>query len=263
MPDERSPDWLRNGLLGALAHFGLDAMDALEKDELRELAIRGGPFTETERLALLDYCEADVRATTRLLNAMVERIDLPRALLRGRYMTAVARMEATGTPLDVETLTDLRTHWTTIKSRLTRTVNRDFGVYVPADARPLDRGTDWGRAVFETADVEQLDPDRLAAVADDLWRVERENARELRDALDEARRATGLSVAKLNRWEDAGHDSSTWRDSTRPPAHWPGSSRCSASEREWIPRRGAIRPTTRGGCGNCCATRPGRGRGSN
>ncbi len=199
-----------NGLLGALAHYGLDGMDALEKDELRELAIRGAPFTETERLALLDYCEADVRAATRLLDAMVGRIDLPRALLRGRYMTAVARMETTGTPLDVETLVALRTHWTTIKSRLTRTVNRDFGVYVPADARPLDRATDWGRVVFETADVEQLDPDRLAAVADDLWRLERENARELRDALDEARRATGLSVAKLNRWEDAGHDSSTW-----------------------------------------------------
>jgi hypothetical protein len=199
-----------NGLIGALAHFGLDAMNAVEKDELRELAIRGGPFTETERLALLGYCESDVRATTQLLDAMVGRIDLPRALLRGRYMTAVAHMEATGTPLDAETLADLRTHWTTIKSRLTRSVNRDFNVYVPANSRPLDRSTDWGRVVFEAADAEQLDPDRLAAVADDLWRLERENARELRDALGEARRVTGLSVAKLNRWESAGRNSATW-----------------------------------------------------
>ena len=35
-----------NGLLGALAWHGLDAMDAAEKDSMRKLAMRGGPWSE-------------------------------------------------------------------------------------------------------------------------------------------------------------------------------------------------------------------------
>ena len=36
------------GLVGALAYFGLDTIGAQEKDEMRAIAIRGGPFTESE-----------------------------------------------------------------------------------------------------------------------------------------------------------------------------------------------------------------------
>ena len=81
------------GLLGALAQYGLDGIGAVEKDEMRDLILRGGPWSEDERLAVLDYCETDVAALARLLPAMLPKIDLPRALLRGRYMAAVARME--------------------------------------------------------------------------------------------------------------------------------------------------------------------------
>src|SRR5262249_41270445 len=51
-----------NGLLGALAYFGLDGLNAAEKADMRQLAMRGGPYTATERLALLDYCQTDVDA---------------------------------------------------------------------------------------------------------------------------------------------------------------------------------------------------------
>jgi hypothetical protein len=51
-----------NGLLGAMLHFGLDALDAAEKEEWRELAMRGGPYTAMEQTGLLDYCESDVTA---------------------------------------------------------------------------------------------------------------------------------------------------------------------------------------------------------
>jgi DNA polymerase I len=56
-----------NGLLGALAWFGLDGIDAADKDSMRQLALRGGPYTDQERAALLDYCESDVAALARLL----------------------------------------------------------------------------------------------------------------------------------------------------------------------------------------------------
>src|SRR5262252_10905428 len=72
------------GLLGALAYFGLDGIGASEKTEMRDLVLRGGPWSKEERIAILDYCQSDVVALERLLPAMVPAIDLPRALLRGR-----------------------------------------------------------------------------------------------------------------------------------------------------------------------------------
>src|SRR5262245_2912199 len=68
-------------LLGALSYFGMDGLAALEKDSMRELALRGGPFTASEQQALLDYCESDVDALCRLLPVMLPKIDMPRALL--------------------------------------------------------------------------------------------------------------------------------------------------------------------------------------
>jgi DNA polymerase I len=117
------------GLLGALAYHGLDGMAAAEKEEMRQLAMRGGPYAEAERLALLDYCQADVDALARLLPAMLPRLDLPRALLRGRYMVAAARMEWTGVPIDVPTLGRLRAGWEGIRGRLIDAVDRDYGVF--------------------------------------------------------------------------------------------------------------------------------------
>ena len=56
-----------SGLLGALAYFGLDGIGATEKDDMRALILRGGPWSDAERLAILDYCEGDVDALRRLL----------------------------------------------------------------------------------------------------------------------------------------------------------------------------------------------------
>ncbi|MBX9680825.1 MAG: hypothetical protein K2X38_18870, partial [Gemmataceae bacterium] len=117
------------GLLGALTYFGLDSIDGAEKEEMRALAMRGGPYTEAERVALLDYCQTDVDALAKLLPKMIDRIDLPRALLRGRYMAGAARMEWAGTPIDTDTLARLRTHWETVKAELIEAVDRDFGIY--------------------------------------------------------------------------------------------------------------------------------------
>ena len=57
---------------------------------MRELALRGGSYSGEEKIALLDYCQTDVDSLVKLLPAMESMIDLPRALLRGRYMVAVA-----------------------------------------------------------------------------------------------------------------------------------------------------------------------------
>ena len=118
-----------HSLLGALAYHGLPAIEAIEKDSMRRLALRGGPWTSEESLALLDYCQTDVDSLERLLPIMLPSIDLPRALLRGRYMAAVARMEYAGVPIDVEILRQLRDNWEAIKVLLIEQVDRDFGVF--------------------------------------------------------------------------------------------------------------------------------------
>lgn len=118
-----------SGLLGAMAWFGLGAADTAEKDSMRALAQRGGPWSAEERQALLAYCESDVAALARLLSAMLPRIDLPRALLRGRYMKAAARIEYAGIPLDACMLDRLKDRWTDIQDRLIARIDRNFGVY--------------------------------------------------------------------------------------------------------------------------------------
>jgi DNA polymerase I len=116
------------GLLGALAYFGLDGLGATEKKELQEAIGDGtwsGRFTPEE---ILNYCETDVAALARLLPAMVPQIDLPRALLRGRYMSAAA-MENAGTPIDTDTLACLREGWAGIQGRLIAEIDAYYGVF--------------------------------------------------------------------------------------------------------------------------------------
>jgi hypothetical protein len=56
-----------NSLLEALFYFGLDGIGAGEKDEMRQLALRGGNYSAEEKAALLHYCKSDVEALSRLL----------------------------------------------------------------------------------------------------------------------------------------------------------------------------------------------------
>jgi hypothetical protein len=105
------------GLLGALTYFGLDGMAVAEKREIQEAIGSGtwqGRYSADD---ILNYCASDMDALERLLSAMLPAIDLPRALLRGRYMAAAAAMEWNGVPIDTATLTRLREGWAGIQDR--------------------------------------------------------------------------------------------------------------------------------------------------
>jgi DNA polymerase I len=122
---------LPNGasLLGALTCFGLDGIDVTEKQELRALILAGGPWAAADMEAIFQYCESDVVALEHLLPAMLPHIDLPRALLRGRFMKAAAIIEWNGTPIDTPTLALLRQHWHDIQDDLITAVDYDYGVF--------------------------------------------------------------------------------------------------------------------------------------
>lgn len=199
-----------NGLLGALAYYGLGAIDAAEKSDMRDLAIRGGPFSPRERAALLDYCQSDVDSLCRLLPSMLPSIDLPRALLRGRYMAAVAAMEHVGTPIDVETLESLRTGWARVKGRLTREIDREFGCYVAAGQYRVPDSTRLGREVAAIAAEVGCHPFYVREAIKYVHTSRRAAVEEIRWAEMAARTKTGLTAKAIARWEDAGRDYSSW-----------------------------------------------------
>jgi len=150
-----------NGLLGALSYFGLPAMGAEEKSDMRDLILSGGTWDQHEQGAILNYCQGDVEALHRLLSAMEGRlipendpglVRLGQALLRGRYMAAVARMEHYGVPIDTVTLENLRRNWDHIKDGLITTVDAGYGVYdagtfkmAKFEAWLSETGTPWPR----------------------------------------------------------------------------------------------------------------------
>ena len=112
-------------LLGALSHYGISSITSDQKTEERGLVMRGGPWTAAERERILSYCATDVDVLGPLLERMLPGIHGPpqrlgQALLRGRYMAAVARMERTGVPIDTEMLRRLRANWGDIKTRSDR-----------------------------------------------------------------------------------------------------------------------------------------------
>ena len=177
------------GLLGALAHFGLGGLEAAEKADMRSLAMRGGPYTADEQADLLAYCEGDVNALARLYPHMLPHIDLPRALLRGRYMAAAAAIEQNGVPIDTATLERLRANWGHIQDALIAEVDKDYGVY---DGRTFKRarfedylvrnGIAWPRLASGVLDM-QDDTFRDMARA----HLQISPLRELRAALSELR----------------------------------------------------------------------------
>lgn len=187
-------------LLGALAFHGLEHIGTTQKDAGRELVMRGGPWSATERQAILDYCESDVVALGRLLDALLPSIDLSRALLRGRYMAAVARIEWDGVPIDTGALELLRESWESIKGSLVAEIDADYGVFDGATFK-LDRferylirkGVPWPRL-----------PSGQLDLSDDTFReIARSNPaiaplRELRSALSQMRLAA-LSVGSDGR----------------------------------------------------------------
>ena len=118
------------GLLGAMLFHNLPTIGAEHKTEMRELALRGGPYSETEKTDLLDYCQSDVDGLALLLQEMAPKVDWPRAVgIRGRYMIAVARMEKVGIPIDCKTLAKMIKNWEELKTDLVHEVDPDGEVY--------------------------------------------------------------------------------------------------------------------------------------
>lgn len=83
-----------------------------------------GEFDLSDALAY--FASIDLES---LFAAMLPKLSLKHALLRGRYTAAVARMEAVGVPIDVEGLARLQEGWERLVERLIRDVDERYGVF--------------------------------------------------------------------------------------------------------------------------------------
>jgi hypothetical protein len=185
-----------SGLLGALAYHHVPGITKGQKDDDRQLVLRGGPWTGAERRRILDYCQTDVDCLAPLLERMLGHIrarpaGLGQALLRGRYMAAAARMERAGVPVDTGLLGVLRAGWDAIKLELVRLVDKDYGVYDGTTFKAglfagylADRKIAWPR--LDSGQL-QLDGDTFRDMAKRY--PELEPLKELRHSLGELRLA--------------------------------------------------------------------------
>jgi DNA polymerase-1 len=96
------------GLLATLRRFGCEWAGAEEKDEMRELILRGGPYTEQQQKDIVEYCESDVIALDALLPKLLSKIDIRRAIARGSYIIEIAKIEDRGIPIDAPRLETIR-----------------------------------------------------------------------------------------------------------------------------------------------------------
>jgi DNA polymerase I len=224
------------GLLGALAYFGLDHIAATKKDAARDLVMRGGPWSASDRAHILDYCQSDVASLEQLLLRMAPSIDLPRALVRGRYMAAAARIEWNGVPIDRRVLELLRDRWDEIKGRLIGEIDGAFHVF--------EKGT-FKRARFEQYLAREGIPwPRLASgdldLSDDTFRQMARSEprvaplRELRDSLSKMRLSDlGVGLDDRNRALLSAFSSRTGRNQ-------PSNAKFIFGPSVWL--RGLIRP---------------------
>jgi DNA polymerase-1 len=131
-----------SGLIGALVYQGLETIGTDEKHDMRDLILGGGPWSVQQQDAILAYCLSDVAGLAQLMPAMLPKIDLPRALLRGRSMVAAALIERAGVPIDTVTLDRLRRNWNKVQDQLIQDIDADFGVFVGRTFK-ADRFTVW------------------------------------------------------------------------------------------------------------------------
>lgn len=117
------------GLVGAMLRHGIGPVNAVVKESTRELIMTKSSYTDEEQERIGDYCSSDVDATAQLLLAMAPSIDLPRALLRGRYMASVAKMEHDGIPVDTQTLRRIEECREQLRESLIKSVDPTGEIY--------------------------------------------------------------------------------------------------------------------------------------
>ena len=124
-----------SGLIGVAKRLGVIAPGDVHKGDMRNLAVRGGPYSEEEKKSLLAYCGGDVATTAGVFRRLADAgwfetpNHLGQALLRGKYLSALADAERLGIPIDREMLSACCDNWGEIRKALISDLDQAFQVY--------------------------------------------------------------------------------------------------------------------------------------
>ena len=115
----------RANLMATCRQLGISFMESTRKDEMRDLAIRGGPYSSTETQDLLEYCREDVLVLEPLLKKLGP---LGKGWsIRGKFMLEAGRIQNRGIPVDKEGFLRWEEDKGRLRSELSKEVNHRYG----------------------------------------------------------------------------------------------------------------------------------------
>jgi DNA polymerase family A len=109
-----------------------------------------------------------------------------------------------------ETASPLTWNWTRIRHRIISVADTPYNVFVPADRKEINPQSRLGSLILETAVEYGIDPHDLADAVETVHQEERDTLTDIIDARKIARQRTGLTIRKIQAWEDDGHDYVSW-----------------------------------------------------
>jgi DNA polymerase I len=129
-------------LLRLMEEKGLShlAISEARKKAMRDLILRGGPYTPEQKAAILDYCALDVRDLEVLLPTILPDCNLPQALMLGDFTRVLAWADWNGIPVDIQMCRRLRASWPKVLEMFARNYEEThhYGVFrFEEDGRPV------------------------------------------------------------------------------------------------------------------------------
>jgi DNA polymerase I-like protein with 3'-5' exonuclease and polymerase domains len=109
-------------------------MSSDHKKEMRQLAMEDEvPLHRREEL--MDYCMEDVRTSIAIWQALEPRVNIQEAVLRGRYLVALAQVERRGIPADVDLVERLQASMPQIREAAWTAARREYPGVIDAQGK--------------------------------------------------------------------------------------------------------------------------------
>lgn len=113
------PDKWDSSLLAVVRWAGLPVRAVEDKKAVRDVILRGHPYSAQERELILRYCRDDVVDTALVAKKMLPHIEsIPQAVLRAPFMRSVAKIQRAGLPTDVSTYEKLVQYREPLKAKI-------------------------------------------------------------------------------------------------------------------------------------------------